>query len=150
MATLEIRDLSVRFATNDGTVSAVNGVNLTLDRGETLGIVGESGSGKSQLAFSIMGLLAKNGRATGSVRFEGQEILNASRKVINPIRANKIAMVFQDPMTSLGALISEGARTIYYGTIWQLGFPLFFFVITLFAFFFVGDGLRDAFDPKDR
>ncbi len=98
---LEIRDLSVRFATNDGTVSAVNGVNLTLDRGETLGIVGESGSGKSQLAFSIMGLLAKNGRATGSVLFEGREILNAPRKMINPIRANKIAMVFQDPMTSL-------------------------------------------------
>jgi oligopeptide transport system ATP-binding protein len=103
MAMLEIRDLSVRFATNDGTVSAVNGVNLTLDRGETLGIVGESGSGKSQLAFAIMGLLAKNGTATGSVRFEGQDILNASRKMINPIRANKIAMVFQDPMTSLNA-----------------------------------------------
>ena len=103
MAMLEVRDLSVRFATDDGTVSAVNGVNLTLDRGETLGIVGESGSGKSQLAFAIMGLLARNGRATGSVRFEGQEILNAPRRVINPIRANKIAMVFQDPMTSLNA-----------------------------------------------
>ena len=56
----------------------------------------------------------------------------------------------QEPLTSLGALISEGAKTIYYGTIWQLAFPLLFFVITLFAFFFVGDGLRDAFDPKDR
>ena len=56
----------------------------------------------------------------------------------------------QEPLTSLGALISEGAKTIYYGTIWQLAFPLLFFVVTLFAFFFVGDGLRDAFDPKDR
>ncbi len=56
----------------------------------------------------------------------------------------------QEPLTSLGALISEGAKTIYYGTIWQLGIPLVFFVVTLFAFFFVGDGLRDAFDPKDR
>lgn len=56
----------------------------------------------------------------------------------------------QEPLTSLGALISEGAKTIYYGTTWQLGFPLLFFVVTLFAFFFVGDGLRDAFDPKDR
>lgn len=56
----------------------------------------------------------------------------------------------QEPLTSLGALISEGAKTIYYGTIWQLGFPLLFFVVTLFSFFFVGDGLRDAFDPKDR
>jgi oligopeptide transport system permease protein len=56
----------------------------------------------------------------------------------------------QEPLTSLGALISEGASTIYYGTIWQLGYPLLFFVVTLFSFFFVGDGLRDAFDPKDR
>ncbi len=56
----------------------------------------------------------------------------------------------QEPLTSLGALIAEGAKTIYYGTIWQLGYPLLFFVLTLFAFFFVGDGLRDALDPKDR
>ena len=101
MALLDIKDLSVSFATNDGTVHAVNGINLSLDRGETLGIVGESGSGKSQLAFSIMGLLAKNGRATGSVKFDGQEILNAKPKVLNAIRAENIAMVFQDPMTSL-------------------------------------------------
>ncbi|MCU9847385.1 ATP-binding cassette domain-containing protein [Defluviimonas sp. WL0024] len=101
MALLEVRDLGVSFATPDGTVNAVNGVNFTLDKGETLGIVGESGSGKSQLSFAIMGLLAKNGRATGSVMFDGREILNAPPHVINPIRANKIAMVFQDPMTSL-------------------------------------------------
>ncbi|HHS82883.1 MAG TPA: ABC transporter permease subunit, partial [Devosia sp.] len=56
----------------------------------------------------------------------------------------------QEPNTSWGALISEGAGTIQYGTIWQLLFPLFFFVITLFSFFFIGDGLRDALDPKDR
>ena len=56
----------------------------------------------------------------------------------------------QEPLTSWGALISEGAKTMNYGTLWQLLFPLFFFVITLFAFFFVGDGLRDALDPKDR
>ena len=56
----------------------------------------------------------------------------------------------QEPHTSLGALISEGARTMHYGTSWQLGFPLVFFVLTLFGFFFVGDGLRDALDPKDR
>ena len=56
----------------------------------------------------------------------------------------------QEPLTSWGALISEGAKTINYGTLWQLAFPLFFFIITLFAFFFVGDGLRDALDPKDR
>ncbi|MBW6507835.1 MAG: ATP-binding cassette domain-containing protein [Rhodobacteraceae bacterium] len=101
MALLDVKDLGVSFTTNDGTVNAVNGVNLTLDRGETLGIVGESGSGKSQLAFAIMGLLAQNGTARGSVKFDGREILNAPAAVLNPIRANHIAMVFQDPMTSL-------------------------------------------------
>ncbi|WP_347311162.1 oligopeptide/dipeptide ABC transporter ATP-binding protein [Defluviimonas sp. SAOS-178_SWC] len=101
MALLEIRDLGVSFDTNDGVVNAVNGVSFDLAKGKTLGIVGESGSGKSQLAFSIMGLLAKNGHARGSIRFDGQEILNAPPAVINPIRAMKIAMVFQDPMTSL-------------------------------------------------
>jgi oligopeptide transport system ATP-binding protein len=101
MALLDVTDLNVRFATGDGTVSAVNGVTMALDKGETLGIVGESGSGKSQLAFAILGLLARNGTATGSVRFDGREILNAPGPVINPIRANHIAMIFQDPMTSL-------------------------------------------------
>ena len=101
MALLEIDNLSVRFATNDGEVQAVNQVNLSVDSGETLGIVGESGSGKSQLSFALMGLLAKNGRASGSVRFDGQEILNAPPRVLNRIRAEKIAMIFQDPMTSL-------------------------------------------------
>ncbi|WBU65180.1 oligopeptide/dipeptide ABC transporter ATP-binding protein [Paracoccus aerodenitrificans] len=101
MALLEVKDLNVSFTTNDGEVHAVNGINLSLDRGQTLGVVGESGSGKSQLSFAIMGLLAKNGRATGSVTFDGQEILNAKPKIINRIRAEHIAMIFQDPMTSL-------------------------------------------------
>lgn len=98
---LDIKNLGVSFATGDGTVNAVNGVSFTLNRGETLGIVGESGSGKSQLAFAIMGLLAKNGTARGSVKFDGSEILNAPLAKINAIRSNHIAMVFQDPMTSL-------------------------------------------------
>ena len=101
MALLDIKDLNVRFATSDAEVAAVNSVDLSLDKGETLGIVGESGSGKSQLVFAVMGLLARNGWATGSVRFDGQEILNAGPKVLNGIRARRMAMIFQDPMTSL-------------------------------------------------
>jgi oligopeptide transport system ATP-binding protein len=98
---LDVNNLSVSFATNDGTVNAVNGVSFALRRGETLGIVGESGSGKSQLAFALLGLLAKNGTARGSAKFNGTELISAPLSVLNTIRSNHIAMVFQDPMTSL-------------------------------------------------
>ena len=98
---LEVNNLSVSFATGDGTVNAVNGVSFALQPGETLGIVGESGSGKSQLAFALLGLLAKNGTARGSARFNGTELIGAPLEVLNAVRSNQIAMVFQDPMTSL-------------------------------------------------
>ncbi|PTQ68899.1 oligopeptide/dipeptide ABC transporter ATP-binding protein [Celeribacter persicus] len=101
MALLDVKDLSVRFDTPEGEIHAVNGVSFSLEKGETLGIVGESGSGKSQLNFALLGLLARNGRTTGQAMFDGKNLLSISERELNKIRANRIAMVFQDPMTSL-------------------------------------------------
>ena len=101
MSLLDVKDLRVEFTTQDGIVTAVNDLNFSLNQGETLGIVGESGSGKSQAVFSIMGLLAKNGITKGSAEFEGRQILNLPEKELNKVRSEQIAMIFQDPMTSL-------------------------------------------------
>ncbi|WP_245190811.1 oligopeptide/dipeptide ABC transporter ATP-binding protein [Jannaschia formosa] len=107
---LEIDDLHVAFQTTGGPVHAVNGLSLRLPERGTLAIVGESGSGKSQTAFAVMGLLARNGRAEGSVRLAGQEVLNLPEAKLNRLRARKVAMVFQDPMTSLNPYMRVGEQ----------------------------------------
>jgi oligopeptide transport system ATP-binding protein len=102
MALLEVDQLTTRFASPEGEVAAVSEVSFRVDQGESLGVVGESGSGKTQAFLSIMGLLARNGRCTGSARFRGgQELLNLPAKELNRIRGGRLAMIFQDPMTSL-------------------------------------------------
>ncbi|MTI15656.1 ATP-binding cassette domain-containing protein [Rhodobacteraceae bacterium RKSG542] len=117
MALLEIDGLKVSYDTPEGTVKAVDGVSLTLNQGETLAVVGESGSGKSQTAFATMGLLPKNARVEGSIRYQGQEVLGLSVKEMNRLRSNEIAMIFQDPMTSLNPYLrisEQMAETLMY------------------------------------
>ncbi len=109
---LEVRDLQVSFSTHAGEVQAVRGVSLDLRRGETLAIVGESGSGKSVTAKSIMRLLPEANTLIkgGEIHFEGQDILKLSEKRMQDIRGPKIAMVFQDPMTSLDPTMKIGRQ----------------------------------------
>lgn len=107
---LEVNNLRVNFRTPDGFVTAVNDLNFTLAQGETLGIVGESGSGKSQTAFALMGLLAQNGVIEGEANFEGRNILSLNEKEMNRIRSKEIAMIFQDPMTSLNPYMKVGKQ----------------------------------------
>ena len=105
---LEVRDLLVRFRTHDGTIHAVNGISFTLGRGERLGLVGESGCGKSVTNLAIMRLLPKPaGRIEGGqVLFDGQDIAKLSEAEVREIRGRDIAMIFQDPMTSLNPVLT--------------------------------------------
>src|SRR5690606_3706424 len=120
---LVVDDFRTHFRTPAGTVKAVDGVSLTLERGRTLGIVGESGSGKTVLSRSIMGLLtARNVVRTGSVRLNGQELVGASNAEMRALWGTEMAMVFQDPMTSLNPVMKIG-RQITEGLRYHLGVP---------------------------
>ena len=107
---LSLRDVTVDFKIADGAVNAVRGVSFDVARGETLAIVGESGSGKSQVMMAVMGLLASNGAAKGSVTLEGKEILGIGHRALNTIRGSKMTMIFQEPMTSLDPLYRIGEQ----------------------------------------
>lgn len=110
---LDVRDLQTHFFTPAGVVKSVDGVSLTVRRGEILGLVGESGSGKSITGFSIIGLVDKPGRNIGgSILFKGEELLNASPKQLQHLRGNRIAMIFQDPMMTLNPVLSVKTHMI--------------------------------------
>jgi oligopeptide transport system ATP-binding protein len=106
MSLLKVNDLEVAFQTPDATVRAVNGVSFELDEGSTLGIVGESGSGKSQSVLAMLGLLARNGRASGTAMYQGENLLTMPAKALNRVRGNRLSMIFQDPMTSLNPYLT--------------------------------------------
>ncbi len=110
---MSVRDLSVSFATRQGLVRAVDGLNLEVGPGEVVGIVGESGSGKSVAMYSVLGLVRDaNASITGSVTFEGSEILGLSDKAMQPLRGGRIGMIFQDPMTALTPVFTVGWQIV--------------------------------------
>src|SRR6266480_2869979 len=109
MALLEVNDLKTYFRTDDGVVRAVDGVSFTVDKGQTLGIVGESGSGKSVTCLTIMGLNPKRtAMSSGTALWKDEDLLTASPRRLREIRGNEIAMIFQDPMTSLNPVHKIG------------------------------------------
>ena len=108
---LQVRDLHTSFLTSNGEVKAVRGVSFDVEKGRTLGIVGESGSGKSVTSLSILKLLGTTGRVTaGSIKLDGEELIDKSRRKMRAVRGKRIAMIFQDPMTSLNPLIPMGEQ----------------------------------------
>ena len=113
MALLEVRDLVVRFETDDGVVHAVDGVSYSIDEGQALGIVGESGSGKSVSSLTVMGLTrARNTKISGQILFRGKDLAQASDEELRRIRGKEIAMIFQDPLSSLHPFYKVGDQLV--------------------------------------
>ncbi|HJN04185.1 MAG TPA: ABC transporter ATP-binding protein [Alphaproteobacteria bacterium] len=110
MPLLDVENLTVTLQTAHGPARAVRDLSFTLERGQTLGIVGESGCGKSMTALAVMGLLPENGIATGAVRLEGTNLLDLGERQMCDVRGNRLAMVFQEPMTSLNPLHTVGRQ----------------------------------------
>ncbi|MGO0576203.1 ABC transporter ATP-binding protein [Ornithinimicrobium panacihumi] len=107
---LQVQDLSVSFRSHQGPVTVLEKLSFTLDRGQSLGIVGESGSGKSMTALAIMGLLPPEATVTGSVRLQGEEITSMSERRLRPLRGDTMAMIFQDPLSSLNPYYTVGLQ----------------------------------------
>jgi ABC-type dipeptide/oligopeptide/nickel transport system ATPase component len=108
---LSVDDLRVQFWTGSGLVHAVNGISFEISPGETLGIVGESGCGKSVTALALLGLLPRAGRVrSGTARFEGRDLLKLNDREMRGLRGRQIAMIFQDPMTSLNPVLTIGRQ----------------------------------------
>ena len=113
MALLEVRDLRTSFRTDDGVVKAVDGISFSVEKGKTLGIVGESGCGKSVTCLSIMGLNNKRTAiSSGEAVFKGEDLLKMGSSQLRDLRGNDVAMIFQDPMTSLNPVHSIGKQLI--------------------------------------
>ena len=109
---LEVRDLRVHFPTDDGLVKAVDGVSYSLDRGRTLGIVGESGSGKTVSSLTIMGLQGKNAQISGEVWLGGEQLVGMDPDRVRKLRGSRVAMIFQDPLSSLHPYYTVGHQII--------------------------------------
>ncbi len=108
---LEVKDLEVKFALRTGSLTAINGVSFTLDKGERLGLVGESGAGKSVTGFAIINLISKPGYiSNGHIFFGGKELTRLSNEAIRDIRGNRISMIFQDPMMTLNPVLTIGSQ----------------------------------------
>lgn len=111
MKLLEVKDLKTYFYTDEGVVKSVDGVSFSVDKGETLGVVGESGCGKSITSMSIMQLIGKTGKiVNGEIDFKGENLLNKDKEEMRKIRGKEIAMIFQEPMTSLNPVYTVGQQ----------------------------------------